>query len=94
MPWIGPAIQAGGSIVGGIMGAGAAGDAAGAQADALRGALQVQDRNTQAGIQANAPYAYTGKLANQRLRALPRHRCMHTCILAGRFVIESLIRRA
>ena len=70
MPWIGTAVQAGGSILGGMMAGDAAGDAAGAQMDALRGALQVQDRNTQAGIQANAPYAYTGKLANQRLRAL------------------------
>lgn len=70
MPWMGPAIQAGGSILGGLMGSDAAGDAAKQQAEAAQSGLQVKREMYMQGQRDTAPYRYAGGEANKRLMTL------------------------
>lgn len=70
MPWIGGAIAAGGSLVGGLLGADAASTAAGQQADATNAAIGAQRA---AAAQARAdlsPYRLAGNQALDRLTQL------------------------
>ena len=66
----GSLVQGAGSLLGGMFGSDAAGDAARQQQEAIQGALQVQARNAEEGKAALAPYQTTGTLANRRLRQL------------------------
>jgi hypothetical protein len=70
MPWIGSAIQAGGSILGGMMGSNAAGDAARALQDSQTYNAGVALNNRVETEARMAPYLATGTAANRRLAAL------------------------
>jgi len=67
---LGSAVQAGGSLLGGIMGSDAAGDAAKQQAEAAQSALQLQREMYMQGQRDTAPYRYAGTEANKRLMTL------------------------
>jgi hypothetical protein len=70
MPWIGSAIQAGGSILGGLMGSGAADDAAKAQSEAASAAIGEQRQARFANQLAMRPYSQIGGAATGRLAKL------------------------
>lgn len=70
MPWIGSAISAGGSILGGLMGKDAAGDAARAMQDAQTYNAMVAKNNQVATEARLAPYLGIGQAANKRLAGL------------------------
>jgi hypothetical protein len=70
MPWQGPAIQAAGSIIGGLMGGGAADDAAKAQAEAASAAIGEQRQARFANQLAMRPYSQIGGAATGRLAKL------------------------
>lgn len=70
MPWIGSAISAGGSILGGLMGGDGAEDAANAQLQANQMAIAEQRRQYDQSRRDNLPYMESGTAANRRLAML------------------------
>ena len=70
MPWMSSAIQAGGSILGGLMGSGAADDAAKAQSEAASAAIGEQRQARFANQLAMRPYSQIGGAATGRLAKL------------------------
>lgn len=70
MPWIGPAVIGGASIVGGLIGSSGSKQAASQQAGAIDRATKTQVSQDALNRQDNAPFLRTGTAANKRLAQL------------------------